>query len=109
MQVEWAMEYDLPLIIHTRDSHVETLQTLEQYKDKGLRGVFHCFTGDEKQANEIFDMGDFVLGIGGVLTFKKSPLPGFLHRIPLDRIVLETDAPFLTPVPYRGKRNEPAY
>lgn len=109
MQVEWAMEYDLPLIIHTRDSHVETLQTLEQYKDRGLRGIFHCFTGDEKQANEIFEAGEFVLGIGGVLTFKKSPLPSFLHKIPLDKIVLETDAPYLTPVPYRGKRNEPAY
>lgn len=109
MQVEWAMEYDLPLIIHIRDSHAETLQTLEQYKDRGLRGIFHCFTGDEKQANEIFEAGEFVLGIGGVLTFKKSPLPSFLHKIPLDKIVLETDAPYLTPVPYRGKRNEPAY
>lgn len=109
IQVEWALQYNLPLIVHTRDSHVETLQALEKYRNKGLKGVFHCFTGDERQAHEIFEMGDFLLGIGGVLTFKKSPLPDFLQRIPLDKIVLETDAPYLTPVPYRGKRNEPAY
>lgn len=108
-QVEWTIELDLPLIIHTRNSHAETLQALSPYKNRGLRGVFHCFTGDEKQANEIFEAGEFVIGIGGVLTFKKSPLPAFLSKIPLDKVVLETDAPYLTPVPYRGKRNEPAY
>lgn len=108
-QVEWALEYDLPVIIHIRDSHKETIEALKPYKDKGIRGVFHCFTGSRKDADEIFSSGDFYLGIGGVVTFKNSGLAENLKGIPLERLILETDSPYLTPAPYRGKRNETAF
>lgn len=108
-QVEWALEYNLPIIIHVRDSHRETVEALKPYKKRGLKGVFHCFTGTLTQANEIFELGDFRLGIGGVVTFKNSGLAQNLQEIPIEKLVLETDAPYLAPAPYRGKRNEPAY
>lgn len=108
-QVEWALEYNLPIIVHVRDSHKETIEAFMLYKGKGLKGVFHCFTGTKKEADEIMALGDFKLGIGGVVTFKNSGLAENLKEIPLEKLVLETDAPYLAPTPYRGKRNEPAY
>lgn len=108
-QVQWALDYNLPVIIHVRDSHNETIEALQIFKNKGLKGVFHCFTGGKKEANEIFELGDFLLGIGGVVTFKNSGLAENLKDIPLDKLVLETDAPYLSPTPFRGKRNEPSY
>lgn len=108
-QIEWAVRYGLPLMIHSRSAHSELVQTIRQYASEELFGVFHCFGGTLEEAQELLSFNNFVLGIGGVLTFKKSPLPDVLRQIPLQRIVLETDSPYLTPVPYRGKRNEPAY
>ena len=108
-QVEWALDFNLPLIIHTRDSLTRTLQLLQPYKGPSLRGIFHCFTGNIAEAQAILSMDNFMLGIGGVLTFKKSILPQTLSKVPLSRIVIETDAPYMAPVPCRGKRNEPAY
>ena len=108
-QVQWALDSNLPVIIHVRDSHKETIEALQPFKNKGLRGVFHCFTGSIKEADEIVELGDFMLGIGGVVTFKNSGLAGNLKDIPLTKLVLETDTPYLAPVPFRGKRNEPAY
>lgn len=108
-QVQWALDSNLPVIIHVRDSHKETIEALQPFKNKGLRGVFHCFTGSSKEADEIAELGDFMLGIGGVVTFKNSGLAGNLKDIPLAKLVLETDTPYLAPVPFRGKRNEPAY
>ena len=108
-QVQWALDSNLPVIIHVRDSHKETIEALQPFKNKGLRGVFHCFTGSSKEAEEIAELGDFMLGIGGVVTFKNSGLAGNLKDIPLTKLVLETDTPYLAPVPFRGKRNEPSY
>ena len=108
-QVQWALDSNLPVIIHVRDSHKETIEALQPFKNKGLRGVFHCFTGNSKEAEEIAELGDFMLGIGGVVTFKNSGLAGNLKDIPLTKLVLETDTPYLAPVPFRGKRNEPSY
>lgn len=108
-QVEWALERALPVIIHTRDSFRETLDALAPYRGAGLRGVFHSFTGTAEQAEEILAFGSFKLGINGIVTFKNSTLPAVLPHIDLRHIVLETDAPYLTPVPFRGKRNESAY
>lgn len=108
-QIEWAIQYRLPLMIHSRSAHAELVQTIRQYASEGLSGVFHCFGGTLKEAQELLAFDNFLLGIGGVSTFKKSPLPDVLREIPLQRIVLETDSPYLSPVPYRGKRNEPAY
>lgn len=108
-QIEWAIRYSLPLMIHTRAAHVELLEVLRQYADRTLTGVFHCFGGTAREAEELLQHEGFVLGIGGVLTYKKSTLPEALHSVPLDRIVLETDSPYLAPVPHRGTRNESAY
>lgn len=108
-QIEWAVAYKLPVIIHTRNSIQETLQTLKPYCGSGLTGVFHCFSGTEDDAKQIIDLGGFKLGIGGVLTFKNSTLPAVLRTISPEHLILETDAPYLTPAPYRGKRNESAY
>ncbi len=108
-QAEWALEYNLPIIIHVRNSHNETIEALRPYKGLGLKGIFHCFTGGKKEADEIFQLGDFLLGIGGVVTFKNSGLAENLQDIPLKKLVLETDAPYLAPTPYRGKRNEPSF
>ena len=108
-QVEWAIEFNLPIIIHVRNSHNETIQALKPYSGKGLKGIFHCFGGTPEEAAEIFSLGDFKLGIGGVVTFKNSGLAATLMHIPLEKLVLETDSPYLTPVPFRGKRNESSY
>lgn len=108
-QIEWAVRYRLPLVIHSRSAHPQLLQALRPYAAEGLSGIFHCFGGTLQEARELLALDGFVLGIGGISTFKKSPLPEVLSHIPLQRIVLETDAPYLAPVPYRGKRNESAY
>ena len=108
-QIEWALEYDLPIIIHSRDSFSQLYDIMSQYRDSGLRGIFHCFSGSEQEAIKLMEFQGFMFGIGGVLTYKKSTLPAVLPLIPLDRVVLETDCPYLSPVPYRGKRNEPSY
>lgn len=109
-QVQWSVETRLPLMIHCRKAQNEMVQLLKRYRDELPGGVFHCFTGNEKEAAELLQFPRFVLGIGGVSTFKKSPLPEMLAaNVPLDRIVLETDAPYMAPVPQRGQRNEPAF
>jgi TatD DNase family protein len=107
-QIDLSLEYDLPLIIHARESFTEIFRVLENRNIDGLRGVFHCFTGDVEQARRAIGLG-FMLGIGGVLTYKKSGLDEVVSEIGLEQIILETDAPFLSPVPHRGKRNESAY
>lgn len=107
-QVDMALEMGLPIAIHSRESIDLLISILHDYNKSGLRGVFHCFTGTLEQAHQIIDLG-FLLGIGGVLTFKNSKLEEVVRMINPDHILLETDAPFLAPVPYRGKRNESAY
>ena len=110
MQVEWALHYHLPLMIHARSAHRQLVEVLNDYRSSDLTGVFHCFTGTTDEARGLLAFQGFMLGIGGVLTFKKSALPAVLREaVPLQRIVLETDAPYMTPVPYRGKRNESAF
>ena len=108
-QVRWAVELQLPLMIHCRKAQNEMVNLLKRYADELPGGVFHCFTGNEQEARQLLEFPRFVLGIGGVLTFKKSHLPEVLPAcVPLHRIVLETDAPYMSPVPLRGQRNEPA-
>ncbi|HEX7757315.1 MAG TPA: TatD family hydrolase [Niabella sp.] len=107
-QAQWAIDYNIPIVIHSRESTDDCIAVIKNYTSRGLRGVFHCFGGTLEQARSIIAAG-FYLGIGGVLTFKKSGLDAVLKELPLDNIILETDAPYLAPVPYRGKRNEPAY
>lgn len=107
-QVAWALEFELPIVIHSRESIDILIGLLREQGDARLRGVFHCFTGDERQAAEIFELG-FYIGIGGVLTFKNGGLDRVVQQLPLERMVLETDAPYLAPAPHRGKRNESAY
>ena len=108
-QVAWALEHGLPIIIHVRDSFRETMDALVPFKGKGLKGIFHSFTGSADNANEILEFGDFLLGINGIATFKNSNLSETLRQVDVENIVLETDAPYLTPIPFRGKRNESAY
>lgn len=108
-QIQWAKELGLPIVIHARDSFPEIYEVLDQENDERLRGIFHCFTGNEQDVQKILDYKGFSFGIGGVVTYKKSDLPETLKHIPLEKLLLETDAPYLSPVPYRGKRNESAY
>ena len=108
-QVRWSVETRLPLMIHCRKAQNEMVTILKKYASDLPGGVFHCFTGNEIEARELLQFDRFVLGIGGVLTFKKSNLPQTLAEVPLNRIVLETDAPYMAPVPHRGQRNEPAF
>lgn len=108
LQIDWALEQDLAIVIHTRKSMRDTIEIVGQKQNGRLRGIFHCFGGSLEDARKITDMG-LHLGIGGIATFKKSHLPELLRQIPLEQIVLETDAPYLAPVPHRGKRNESAY
>ena len=109
-QVRWSVEMRLPLMIHCRKAQNEMLHILKRYKEELPGGVFHCFTGNTIEAQELLQFDHFVLGIGGLLTFKKSKLPEtLLEAVPLERIVLETDAPYMAPVPMRGQRNEPAF
>ena len=109
-QVKWSIETRLPLMIHCRKAQNEMVHLLKNYAKELPGGVFHCFTGNEHEAEELLQFDRFVLGVGGVLTFKKSHLPEVLPAVvPLDRIVLETDSPYMAPVPKRGERNEPSY
>lgn len=109
-QVRWSVELGLPLMIHCRKAQNEMVTLLKRFKNQLSGGVFHCFTGNELEARELLQFDQFVLGIGGVLTFKKSKLPETLQTVvPLERIVLETDSPYMAPVPMRGQRNEPAF
>lgn len=107
-QIDWAIERDLPIVIHTRESFDEVFEVLERKKHPKLRGIFHCFSGNIEQAKHVIDL-NFLLGIGGVVTFKNGKIDQFLNEIPLEKIVLETDSPYLAPVPHRGKRNESSY
>ena len=108
-QIQWALEWELPLVIHCREAFPELFQVLAPYKDTELTGVFHSFTGTIDEAKELVEYSRFMIGINGVVTFKKSTLPEVLKEVPLTRLVLETDSPYLAPVPYRGKRNETSY
>ncbi|TNE69717.1 MAG: TatD family deoxyribonuclease [Bacteroidetes bacterium] len=106
--IEWAKDLDLPLIIHSRESNEECLELVKAGQDGRLRGIFHCFSGSVEQARRMTDLG-FMLGIGGTLTYKNSGVAEVIQEIPVEHLVLETDAPYLPPVPHRGKRNESAY
>ncbi|MCM1107594.1 MAG: TatD family hydrolase [Clostridium sp.] len=108
-QIEWAAAYKIPLMIHVREAHEELVRVMDAYRNENLTGVFHCFSGTEEEARHLLSYDGFMLGINGVVTFKKSKLPEVLRRVPLNRIVLETDSPYLAPVPFRGKRNESAF
>lgn len=108
MQIEWSVQYNRPIVIHTRNAIQETIDVVREFVPRGVKGIFHCFGGSYQNAKEILDAG-FYLGIGGVLTYKKSGLAEVLEKIDLSHIVLETDSPYLTPVPFRGKRNESSY
>jgi TatD DNase family protein len=108
LQIEWALEFDIPIVIHSRNSIDECIEAVTKRQSGKLKGVFHCFGGSAEQANKIIDLG-FYLGIGGVVTFKKSGLDRVLKDVDMKHLLLETDAPYLAPVPYRGKRNECSY
>jgi TatD DNase family protein len=107
-QMELALQHGLPIVIHTRNAMDEAIEAVRPFAVRGLKGIFHCFSGNNNNAHQIIDMG-FYLGIGGVLTYKNSGVAETLHDIDLDHLVLETDAPYLSPVPFRGKRNESSY
>jgi TatD DNase family protein len=107
-QIEWALHYQIPIVIHSRESMQESIGVIREHQKGQLRGIFHCFTGSYDAARQIIDLGLY-LGIGGVLTYKNSGLGEALKDIPLENMVLETDAPYLSPVPFRGKRNESGY
>ena len=107
-QMQWALDYSLPIVIHTRNAMGETIEAVKPFAKKGLRGIFHCFSGSKESAEQIISM-DFHLGLGGVLTYKNAGVAEAIKDIPMEWLVLETDAPYLSPVPYRGKTNEPSY
>ena len=107
-QIGWALSYDIPVVIHSRNAVDECIQVVQDLQDGNLKGVFHCFSGTIDQARKIIELG-FYLGIGGVLTYKNSGLDKVMSEIGLANVILETDAPYLTPVPFRGKRNEPGH
>ena len=107
-QITFALEHDLPIVVHKRQSYYETITVLNEFKSEKLRGIFHCYSGSIAHAEEVIEKG-FLLGIGGTVTYKTSKLEEILPHIPIDKIVLETDAPYLTPVPDRGKRNNSHY
>ena len=108
MQAELALKHNLPIVIHCRETIDETIGLVKEYEGRGLKGVFHCFTGSADQAKQITDLG-FYLGLGGVATFKNGGLDQVIPHLDTTKIILETDSPYLTPTPYRGKRNEPSY
>jgi TatD DNase family protein len=107
-QLKWALDLRLPVVIHSRESLQDCIDVVRPFAAQGLTGIFHCFTGSAENAKSILELG-FYIGIGGVLTYKNSGLAAAIENVPLESIVLETDAPYLAPVPFRGKRNEPAY
>lgn len=107
-QIRMALDRDLPVVLHTRESFAETFSVLDEFNDPKLRGILHCFSGNLEQAREAVSK-KFLLGIGGVVTFKNGKIDQFLNEIPLEYLVLETDSPYLAPAPYRGKRNESSY
>jgi TatD DNase family protein len=107
-QMQWALDMQLPIVIHTRNAMGETIELVKPFAKKGLHGVFHCFSGSKESAEQIIGMG-FHLGLGGVLTYKNAGVAEAIKDIPMEYLVLETDAPYLAPVPYRGKTNEPSY
>jgi TatD DNase family protein len=108
IQMQWAIDYNTPIVIHTRNAMGETIEAVKPFAKKGLRGAFHCFSGSKESAQQIIDMG-FYLGLGGVLTYKNAGVAEAIKEIPMEFLFLETDAPYLPPVPYRSKRNEPAF
>ena len=109
-QIQMGLRHGLPLMVHVRNAYPELIEALSDYRgEQRLRGVIHCFTGTLSEAQALLHLGHFALGIGGVVTFKKSTLPQVLREVPFNRLTLETDAPYLTPAPFRGKRNEPSY
>lgn len=107
--IDWAVHHRLPIILHTRDAFADTYALISEHNTSRLTGIFHCFTGSVEEAEKVLSLDGFYLGIGGVLTFKNSGLDKVVASLPLDRMVLETDSPYLAPVPYRGKRNESSY
>ena len=109
IQLDLALEMDIPVIVHTRDATEYTLKILSDYKGRGLRGVFHAYGGSYETFTELQKLGDWYVGIGGTVTFKNASIAETVRKIPLDRILTETDSPWLSPVPYRGKRNESGY
>ena len=108
IQMQWALDKSLPIVIHTRNAMQETIEAVKPFATKGLRGIFHCFSGSKESAEQIVKMG-FYLGIGGVITYKNAGLSKALEGISIENLVLETDSPYLSPVPFRGKRNESSY
>ena len=108
-QIQMALQYNLPIAVHSREAFHLLYETILPYKDTSLKGVFHSFTGTVEEAEKLLEFKGFYLGINGVVTFKNSGLSHVLNQIPVSRIIMETDAPYLTPVPFRGKRNESAY
>ena len=109
IQIEWAKELEIPIVLHTRESFEDSWNIINEMNDERLRGVFHCFSGDIKDAEKVMELGGFFMGIGGVVTFKKSGLAETVAQIPLEYLVLETDSPYLAPTPHRGKRNESSF
>lgn len=109
IQIEWAKKYNLPIILHCRETLDEAIEMIEKESTKELRGIFHCFDGNLEQAQRIASIPGFKMGIGGIITYKKSSLPEIISQIDLKHFVLETDSPFLPPTPHRGKRNESSY
>jgi TatD DNase family protein len=108
-QIQWAKKYDLPYIIHSRNSFDEVMEIVTEFRSENIKAIFHCFSGTVEQAHQVVALGNFKLGIGGVVTFKNSGLDKVVEAIDLKHLVLETDAPYLAPMPHRGKRNEPDY
>jgi TatD DNase family protein len=108
LQMDWALQHDLPIVIHSRESTQDCIDLVREKQNGKLKGIFHCFSGTIEEAKQIIDLGMY-LGIGGVVTFKKTTLHDIVREVPLQHIVLETDAPYLAPVPCRGKRNESSY
>lgn len=107
-QIDWALEFGLPIVIHSREATADCIEIVRKKQNGKLNGVFHCFSGTADEAREIMELG-FFLGIGGIITYKSAGLQAVLRQLPLDQVVLETDAPYLAPVPFRGKRNESSY
>ena len=108
-QIGWASETGLPLVIHSRNAFNELYSIMESHRSRGLTGIFHCFSGSAEEASKLLSFDGFYLGIGGVVTYRNSTLPAVLADVPLEKLVLETDSPYLSPVPKRGKRNESSY